>query len=363
MMPQKTLIEWADYSSNPVKFELPGHDKPINLCVPCSEGCRNCYASAITRRFTGVEYAAQVMAKATPVLIEKEIQHMLSFRPKGPFKSGDRPKVFACDMTDLFGPWVPFDLLDKLFAVFALRSEVDWLMLTKRPERMAEYLDSRAGVWNKYVIERIELAGDNLLEFSDSDCNIENWPLPNVWLGTSVENQATANARITHLLKCPAAVRFVSYEPALGQVDFSKCKIHPVGLAGGGCFVDPLRVLPGKYFAGNIAPISWIIVGGESGPGARPCNVEWLRSTVEQCKQAGVPCFVKQFGKYPSYFCSQCGKDVGKSFTGVFVNACGPTHDVLIGEILRIKSSKGNDPSEWPADLRVRQWPVIGGGE
>jgi protein gp37 len=146
------------------------------------------------------------------------------------------------------------------------------------------------------------------------------WPLPNVWLGVSVEDQKTADERIPLLLKTPAAVRFVSYEPALGPVDFER-------------WVD--RTTDGSG-------IDWLIIGGESGPGARPCDIEWIRSAVRQCKAAGVAVFMKQLGAKP-----------GKSIRAPDSDHSGRDY----WEPIKLKSRKGGDPTEWPADLRVREFP------
>src|SRR5690606_1555759 len=125
-----------------------------------------------------------------------------------------------------------------------------------------------------------------------------SWPLKNVWLGVSVEDQKTADERILPLLRCPAAVRFVSYEPALGAVDFERAgaiEWDAVGGATGGGYSDFVRT--SHTFQRGL--IDWLIVGGESGPGARPFDLAWARSLVEQCKAAGVACFVKQLGARP----------------------------------------------------------------
>lgn len=136
--------------------------------------------------------------------------------------------------------------------------------------------------------------------------------LSNCWLGVSVEDQETADERIPWLLQTPAAVRFVSAEPLLGPIVFDQ-QVHLERRT--------------KILTGASAPrIDWVIVGGESGPKARPCNVEWIRSIVQQCKDASVPCFIKQLGANVHGWCAE--------ITG-----------------------KGGDPSEWPADLRVREWP------
>lgn len=152
--------------------------------------------------------------------------------------------------------------------------------------------------------------------------NPEEWPLPNVWLGVSVEDQKTANERIPLLLDTPAAVRIVSCEPLLGPIDIEALWSR--------------RTYRGDTVSGymDYDDIDWVIVGGESGPGARPCNVEWIRSIVRQCKEAGTPVFVKQLGSLPYEPTSRT--------TDIPMKLCHP---------------KGANPAEWPADLRVREFP------
>jgi protein gp37 len=139
------------------------------------------------------------------------------------------------------------------------------------------------------------------------------WPMKNLWLGVSVEDQKTADERIPLLLQTPAAVRWVSYEPALGPVDFG-------------------RYLPSDGYGQSCAgePINWVVAGGESGPGARPFRTEWARDVIAQCKAAGVPCFVKQLG----------------------------AHVIQDGERRIKQDKKGGDMHEWPHDLRVREYPT-----
>lgn len=143
------------------------------------------------------------------------------------------------------------------------------------------------------------------------------WPLPNVWLGVSVENQEAADERIPLLLQTPAAVRFLSCEPLLERVDLNRVPrlSHPCAPS-----------LNGRG-------IGWVIVGGESGPGARPCELAWIRSIVDQCRAAGVPAFVKQLGATP----------------------IRQTEDDQLWHIERDR--KGGDMNEWPPDLRVREFP------
>jgi hypothetical protein len=154
--------------------------------------------------------------------------------------------------------------------------------------------------------------------------------LPNVWLGVSVENQHFADERIPLLLQTPAAVRFISAEPLLQGIDISRylmatCDHGEEFCEDVGCDGEP-------------APLHWVIVGGESGPGARPFDLAWGRSIVQQCKAAGVACFVKQLGAVPMYL---------------------RWEDKAMMPVDRVRDRKGGDPAEWPDDLRVRQFPEV----
>ena len=264
--------------------------------------------------------------------------------------------VFVNSMSDLFHEDVPLDFIDQVFAVMALCPRHTFQILTKRPERMAEYLASSEQalstenrIW--FAANGKQLSGDGRI------LNVpQQWPLPNVWLGASVEDQATADARIPHLLRCPAAVRFVSAEPLLGAVDFSDCL--------GDTLVGAWDTETGKQISDGPGPysvikgIDWVIVGGESGAKARPCNVAWIRSIIRQCREAGVPVFVKQLGARPivtEYEAWQLsGMDPG------WDDRCR-RRDVLVG--LRLTDPKGGNLAEWPMDLRVREMPIVGGGK
>lgn len=169
------------------------------------------------------------------------------------------------------------------------------------------------------------------------------WPLPNVWLGVSVEHQKAADERIPLLIETPAAVRFVSYEPALGPVDFSP-------------WLPILSV-------GGVEMETWldqIIVGGESGPGARPFNIDWARNTIAQCREANVACFVKQLGASPYGFFSDSTSRVWpySPELGETIDQRDSQHDSYRTRIFtRLKDRKGGNWNEWPDDLRVRQFP------
>lgn len=260
-MSQSTAIQWTDATWNPVRG-----------CVKVSPGCKNCYAETFAERFRGVQGHPYEQGFDLRLVPEKLAEPLTWKRPR---------RVFVNSMSDLFQDGVPDEYIDRVFAVMERCPQHIFQILTKRAERMCDYCSTRHG------IESVS-------------------PLENVWLGVSVENQERAEERIPALLQTPAAIRFVSYEPALGPIDFS-------GWLGG---------------------LDWIIVGGESGPGARRFDVEWARSAVQQCKEADVPVFVKQLGAEPV--------DGGElvAFRGLF-----------------LKDRKGGDMSEWPEDLRIREFP------
>jgi protein gp37 len=240
--------------------------------------------------------------------------------------------VFVNSMSDLFHQDVPFDFVDRVFAVMALCLRHTFQVLTKRPERMAEYMVSeiddrsvseRIGeiIYHEAIMaietgERFPIDADTAKAASDPAL-----PLPNVWLGTSVENQAAADERIPHLLNCPAAVRFLSCEPLLG----------PIRLRTGVYLQGPDAVPRGTTLEG----IVWVIVGGESGHGARECDVQWIASIIDQCRAADVPVFVKQLGRNPVW----------------------TSEMVAWGYHKRFSDKKGGDPAEWPESLRFREMP------
>lgn len=334
---------------------------PVIGCTPVSPGCLNCYAATTARRLEAMgkpDYAPrdevtperQTMPDAfgvrtipatTKTVRIAEVKNgravftgdvrCLPDRLAEPLGWKKPRMVFVNSMSDLFHEAVPFEFIDRVFAVMALCPQHTFQVLTKRPERMAEYLTRReiSKAWSpsprggdgsdesakwKTPCDRVYSIARSMKGREAAPELI--WPLPNVWLGASVENQQTADERILRLLKCPAAVRFLSVEPLLGAVDFWP---EMFGLTG-----DSWR-----------GPrIDWVIVGGESGPHARPCDVAWIRSVVRQCKDAGVPCFVKQLGSWPM--------TIGRMPDG--------RH--------RLKDRKGVDPSEWPEDLRVREMPT-----
>lgn len=312
----RTGIEWTDFSANPLKYQ-DAEGRTVWGCVHVSEGCRNCYSEALAKRYArGGPFTATTMARLEPFLDGFELRHMVTAkRVAGKDVAGSR--CFVGDMTDVFGEWVPDELLDKLFAAFALRPDVTFQVLTKRAERMTGYLSApgrRSEIAEAASILAFDLAtrwrngtlpqgaqwedggaGEVLVGFA--------WPLPNVWCGTSCEDQRAAYERIPHLLKTPSAVRFLSVEPLLGPVslrpyiggsdtaegDLEPSDAHCVVC---GCVWEEDGTVH-ECPPGFIRP-DWVIVGSESGPKARPMNLEWARRVVDDCAAAGVSCFVKQ---------------------------------------------------------------------
>ncbi len=277
-MADKSKIQWTDATWN-----------PITGCSVVSPGCTNCYAMKLAGTRMKHHWSREGLtcdSKAGPVwngqmrFNEEWLDQPLRWR---------KPRmVFVCAHGDLFHKSVPDEWIEDVFDVMNKAHWHRFQVLTKRPERMREFMSHAP------------------------------WPLPNVWLGVSVEDQQRADERIPHLLATPAAKRFVSYEPALGPVNFWSDANYP--LPGGGT---------GSAFDwGN--GVNWIIVGGESGPGARPFDIAWVRSTIEQCRAAGVSCFVKQLGR-------------------------NPVHPW--GGSIHLSNPKGDDMAEWPDDLRVREMP------
>jgi protein gp37 len=197
-------------------------------------------------------------------------------------------RIFVCAHGDLFHEAVPDEWIDRVFAVMALCPQHIFQVLTKRPDRARKYL-SHSARWA--VVLPTELLARGTV-----DAQRDHWPLPNVWLGTSISDQPSADLRIQSLLACPAAVRFVSAEPLLGPVDLTEME-RPAGLgthcySALDCDVDP----DDDEWGG--ATLDWVITGGESGPHARPMHPDWARSLRDQCVDAGVPFFFKQWGEW-----------------------------------------------------------------
>lgn len=281
-MGDKTGIEWADASWNPVRG-----------CTKVSAGCDNCYAMTVAHRFSGPGQPYEGLTRVIGgrgqwngkvMLVHKALAQPLRWR---------KPRrIFVNSMSDLLHPGVPDQFIDRVFAVMAMAPHHTFQILTKRPERMREYLNNEFRL-EAVSLEAVEMDWDRAAELPDPF----PWPLPNVWKGVSVEDQTTANDRIPLLLDTPAAVRWLSCEPLLGPVDLDDL-VHDKDSAGEShascleCDVHP----DDDPWSG--ACIDWVVVGGESGPGSRPMHPDWARSLRDQCKAVGVPFLFKQWGDW-----------------------------------------------------------------
>lgn len=274
-MSDNSKIEWTEATWN-----------PVTGCTKVSPGFDHCYAERDFNRFNGPG------AFDTVRLMPNRLVTPLRWR---------RPRlVFVDSMSDLFHDDVPDDYIARVFAVMASASQHTFQVLTKRHGRMRSLLSSAR--WPELLTESPEwppaFQGGLPLGI---DIDPER-PLDNVWLGVSVEDQKWANVRIPALLGTPAAVRFLSCEPLIGPVDL-------LGRSGGECEDYGLAVTHEgvqtrtdygtgfEYDCDHQVGVDWVIVGGESGHGARPMHADWARSLRDQCAEAGVPFFMKQAGE------------------------------------------------------------------
>jgi protein gp37 len=272
-MGEKTTIGWTHATFNPWWG-----------CEKVSPGCTNCYAERDSHRRGWAVWGK-----------EKPRRFFSDEHWKGPLKwdraaakAGERRRVFCASMADVFEdrpdlvPW-----RSRLWHIIEATPNLDWLLLTKRPENV-----------------RAMVRGDWLVK-----------PRPNVWLGTSAEDQERAAERIPVLLEIPAQIRFISAEPLLGELDLAPYLQRPGGL-------------------------DWVITGGESGPNFRPLREWWLHKIVQDCQAAKVPVFVKQLGRI------------------VLVGETATVRTASATQAMRLVDPKGGDPAEWPVELRVREFPA-----
>lgn len=289
-MAEKTSIEWTDASWNPVRARNKATGKVGWHCVHVSEGCRNCYAEAINLRLgTGLPFKPG-HEKDIEIFLQENI--LLA-----PLKWRAPLLIFLTSMSDFAGDFVTEHMLDQLFAIMALTTRHTYQALCKRPERMRRYLNNSEVQGRIVSVLNDQGPGWGLTDQQIvAACNrvYNQWPLSNIWIGTSVENQAAANERIPHLLATPAVKRFVSAEPLLGPIDLRSIAPRIDALKGEQPIVEG-GLIEDFVFG---AKIDWVIVGGESGREARPMHPDWPRDLRDQCKAAGVPFFFKQWGEW-----------------------------------------------------------------
>jgi protein gp37 len=250
-MGQHTAIAWTDHTFN-----------PWIGCTPVSPGCAHCYAETLMdHRLGRVRWGkGQARVRTSQATWAAPLRWNLHAALRA---DGYRPRVFCASLADVFDPEVPDAWRDDLFDLIGQCRNLDWQILTKRPENIEAYLD---GYGRRKRVDCWFAGSFTSSKYTRKDSGIS---LPHVWLGVSVENQKTADERIPILLQLPniiwSAIRFVSAEPMLESI------FLPSGL-------------------------HWVIAGGESGPKARPCSIIWLQQIVDRCWHLGIPCFVKQLG-------------------------------------------------------------------
>lgn len=334
-----TKIQWCDHTFNPWRG-----------CTKVSPGCAHCYADTQAKRNprtlgiwgpTGTRVVASEATWKEPLKWNRQAacccrKTSADTEHESGCPQANRPRVFCASMADVFESWngpvldsqgrrlssltgntfTPTDLkigsdivtLDdcraRLFRTIHETPNLDWLLLTKRPENVAKAMEDYANRLCTYTAEAFS----------------KIW-IRRVWLGVSVENQK-CKSRIDLLRGIPAAVRFLSVEPLLED-------IGTLDLTG----------------------IHWVIVGGESGGKARPSRVQWIRDIVSQCKAADVACFVKQLGSNPE------GDDIPEPTR----NPITGTTTLHVHQVLTIRDAKGGEPEEWPEDIRVREFPRSAG--
>lgn len=332
-MTANTKIEWADHTFN-----------PWIGCTQVSPACDHCYAERSTpARTLGVAWGAGQPRRRTapsnwaqPLAWQRKADAFMA-------QHGRRQRVFCASLADVFDNEVDPQWRQNLMSLIARTPNLDWLLLTKRIG------NARRMLFNASMHDGLLLTA-----------NDEYQPPANLWLGATVVTQEEADRDIPKLLAIPAAKRFLSIEPLLGPVDLTS--VH-VGGGHGHHEFDPI-------ITGNVLrrahpedpSVNWVIVGGESGPGARECHVSHIRSIVQQCKAANVPVFVKQLGAQPRGWCAANVHIDPAEAAELDADHCdlyeANESRPCSGRCVLFDDKKGGDPAEWPEDLRVREFPT-----
>lgn len=329
-------IAWTDASWNPVRG-----------CSRVSPGCTSCYAERQAARFSGPGQPYEGLVRwhtrsaSGGHALHPDDTKLWEPREREPRWTGVVPlvpehlhdplrwrrprKVFVNSMSDLFHEALPDSAIDEVLAVMLVAPAHTFQVLTKRAARMRAYF-AAPGLYDRVLRAagplRVTFPETTGVCISNPGVRLPPW----IWLGVSVEDQKRADDRIPHLLATPAAVRWVSYEPAIEDVEFQRDR----------GWLEPFQdVTPSLV---RTPRISWIVVGGESGPGARPFDLAWARSTIRQCREAGVAAFFKQAGAH-------------------VVDSDRGLPNLPMAQPYRDR--KGGDPAEWPPALRVREFPEV----
>lgn len=275
-MADKSGIEWTDATWN-----------PVTGCTKVSQGCKNCYAEREWARIAAPRDRCKPNRYTGRAFTDVACHEDLLDRP---LRWQKPRRIFVNSMSDLFHESVPFGFIDKVFAVMALCPRHRFQVLTKRPERMKQYM-ARLGSSAKILDAAARTMG---YTFEHEGQYLCSWPIPNIWLGVSVENQQTWNDRVPILQDIPAEVRWISAEPLIGPI---------------------------KAMHMDMLGIKWMVVGGESGPEARPMHPKWVRDLRDRCRFNGTDFFFKQWGEWaPHPHPPQPGNYTG---AGIFLRSSG----------------------------------------
>lgn len=381
-MGAKTSIAWSDATWSPIRArvrvdarqiaEAKGYESLLRIiqpgrigphCEHASPGCKNCYSESNNSRClpangTGLPFDRRARDLVTMFVDDNILGQPLRWR---------KPRrIFVESQSDLFGEFNSDLLIDRVVAAMLWASQHTYQVLSKRSKRMLEYSVGIAAMNPQGRAQRLAFAATGI-KAELRHCAGLQWPPSHIWFGVSAEDQQRADERIPDLLRTPAAVRFVSYEPALSSVDFnpylsnlgearerlrdsipngisdcSRSEAEEPGRSDGGLLKPEVRSRPTAEQSG---PISLIIVGGESGRGARPFNIYWALQTIDQCRASGTACFVKQLGAKP--FRTQ--------LTGKFTDTKQARTFETVDVPIKLKDRKGANPAEWPSDIPVIQ--------
>ena len=333
-MSENSKIQWCDHTFNPWEG-----------CTRISPGCANCYAEARNHRFGGGNWGKGKPRRRTsaanwkqPLKWNRDYEAEVKSRLCGTANEDEgvpvprRPRVFCASLADWLDNEVPIGWLADLLKLIHDTPNLDWLLLTKRPG----WFHSRIAQVCEYHRPSNPIHPDAELVERLNRWSCRNQPPHNIWIGASAEDQKRADERIPELLNIPARVRFLSVEPMLSPIDFTLAlPWNPEHEARK--LSSP--VLQSQILRKTKIPgVDWVILGGESGPNARPCNVEWIRDGIAQCRSAGVRVFVKQLGR--------------------IVTIDHPKFEGDEHWIVKLKDPKGGDMAEWPEDLRIREFPI-----
>lgn len=340
-----TTIEWTDKSWNPVRG-----------CSEVGPDCANCYAKHVAARFSGPGLAYEGLARFSPgrrLAQWTGVVRLVAEHLGDPLRWRDPQVVFVNSMSDLFHEDLPFPVIAAVFGVMGAAERHSFQVLTKRPEVAARFFAwleeqrrSKSGAVLPHGLylawaarKALEDASEERLASMVEEEHAVHWPLRNVGLGVSAGYQEAALERVPHLFDLPAAWRFVSYEPAIGEITWSPA------------------------WLGGKRGLDWVIVGGESGEGARPFDVRWARSTIAACRERGVRVFVKQMGSRSHDGDRRSIVDArgvaAPSLTPESARTLAPSYagGGVDRAWLRLRHPKGGRMSEWPEDVQVREYP------